>query len=352
MTSPIDLPETTRAQFPLVLFGRLGARPVLSRQTDIDAARGIAIVLVVIGHIVARDNPLDNEWYATLRELIYKFHMPLFMTLAGVSFALSLPEFQGAKQIVAYSYRKVSRLIVPYLFFGLLILGGKLLASRFLHVDNVPKGSVEDLIALGLQPSSSAAGFLWFIYVLAIYFLMLPGALQLIGRRPFVLFIASLVAQLFTWPTTCLMDRAVEYLPFFAGGMLLWMCRRRWLSFSTASALVAVIMFSASLALTIPLGLPKWFVGALSIPAVLCIVQRLPAETQRRFAWIGQLSLAIYLMNTLAIGIAKGLMLKVLPWDGINFLIYFPLLGLAGLVLPILVKKLIERYVPFLNRYV
>ncbi|WP_158513122.1 hypothetical protein [Immundisolibacter cernigliae] len=38
-------------------------------------------------------------------------------------------------------------------------------------------------------------------------------------------------------------------------------------------------------------------------------------------------------------GLLKGIGLKVMPWDGLNFLVYFPLLAAAGMLLPIAFKK-------------
>jgi hypothetical protein len=84
---------------------------------------------------------------------------------------------------------------------------------------------------------------------------------------------------------------------------------------------------------------------------VLWAMRRLPAAWQDRLAWIGRASLAIYLMNTIAIGVTKGLMLRVLPWDGINFLLYFPVLTLAGVALPMLVKTVFAPRSQFVARY-
>ena len=75
------------------LFGELAYEKPKERLLGIDAARGLAILLVVIGHVVARDMPAGNEWYAQLKDTIYLFHMPLFMVLTGMTFALSLPRF-------------------------------------------------------------------------------------------------------------------------------------------------------------------------------------------------------------------------------------------------------------------
>ena len=146
-----------------------------------------------------------------------------------------------------------------------------------------------------------------------------------------------------------MLDEVVYYLPFFAAGMALGMWREHWqragvVALGLSTALFVAVAFS--------LAAPKWLVGALSVLPVLWAMQRLSAAWQDRLAWIGRASLTIYLMNTIAIGLTKALMFKVLPWDGINFLLYFPLLTLAGVALPILAARVIARYFPRAARYV
>jgi fucose 4-O-acetylase-like acetyltransferase len=345
-------PERKRSLLE-ALAAPLAGRVKLARQTDIDAARGMAIILVVLGHVVAREMPQGNAWYGVMKQLIYQFHMPLFMALTGITFALSLPRFADWRSLAAFSRRKVARLLVPYLVFGLLILAGKLIASRYMYVDNVPKGSLgADLAALLVQPNKSAAGFLWFIYILGLYFLVLPAALQLAGRRVWPLLLVALLALAVPWPQAFLLHEAFYYLPFFLAGMLLWICREHWEHIGRAATAAWLVVFGVAVALSIPLALPKWFVGALSVPAVLGLAQHLPRATRLWLGWIGGLSLSIYLLNTLAIGIVKALMLQVAPWDGPNFLVYFPLLLLAGVGVPILVKQFVGRRLPRLNAYI
>src|SRR5213075_2870897 len=59
-----------------VLLAEIPAARPASRVQFLDAARGLAIVLVVIGHVVARGLPEGNDWYGYLKEMIYGFHMP------------------------------------------------------------------------------------------------------------------------------------------------------------------------------------------------------------------------------------------------------------------------------------
>jgi peptidoglycan/LPS O-acetylase OafA/YrhL len=333
------------------LASPLPVRRLDARLLDIDAARGLAILLVVLGHVVAREMPAGNDWYAVLKELIYRFHMPLFMVLAGISFGLSLPLFDDWRAVGNYSWRKAHRLIVAYLFFGSLILLGKLIAAQFLHVDNPARGTLADVVALVVQPTASAAGFLWFIYVLCLYYAVLPGLMHLVGRRPVWLFAAALGAQGLDWPARFLLRDAIAYLPYFVGGVLLWIVRDRWGKLGLPAATAALAVFAGALALAIPFGLSKWLVGIISVPAALGIAQHVTGTVSRALVHLGRLSFSIYLMNTLAIGVVKALLLKGMPWDGTNFLIYFPLLTLAGLWLPMAIKQWADRYMPAASRY-
>lgn len=52
----------------------------MKRIIFIDIAKAICIVLVVIGHYVPDNSP---AWYVAFHDIIYTFHMPLFMFTSG-----------------------------------------------------------------------------------------------------------------------------------------------------------------------------------------------------------------------------------------------------------------------------
>jgi len=57
------------------------------RSREIDIAKGIGILLVVIGHAVPDANTgIQNMFWAAAFNWIYSFHMALFMAMAGVLF--------------------------------------------------------------------------------------------------------------------------------------------------------------------------------------------------------------------------------------------------------------------------
>jgi len=78
-----------------------------------DNLKGFAILLVVLGHCIQQ---CDSEGsYQFLYNLIYAFHMPLFMAVSG---------FFGYKsnvEILQVTKKKFLRLMVPYFAWG----GGK-----------------------------------------------------------------------------------------------------------------------------------------------------------------------------------------------------------------------------------
>ena len=69
----------------------------------IDFAKGIAIILVVLGHSIDE---------GSLQKFIYVFHMPFFFVASG--FLLNLDKWGGAENYKPFADKLVRRLLVPY----------------------------------------------------------------------------------------------------------------------------------------------------------------------------------------------------------------------------------------------
>ena len=52
------------------------------RYTEVDIARGIGILFVVLGHSI-KQTGVQAGWIRILTYIIYSFHMPLFFCLSG-----------------------------------------------------------------------------------------------------------------------------------------------------------------------------------------------------------------------------------------------------------------------------
>lgn len=120
----------------------------------IDALKGYAIILVVIGHVITYANPDDfrENW---LFSFIYAFHMPLFLFLSGYLVYQHPP---GITKI--FVYKKIRGLLYPYFVW----------ISIFAIVANnlVVDGNIFNYFLLSILASD-----FWYLPVLFISFLIL-----------------------------------------------------------------------------------------------------------------------------------------------------------------------------------
>jgi fucose 4-O-acetylase-like acetyltransferase len=326
------------------------------RRLDLDRAKGLGILLVVIGHLVARNSPRDNDWYIALKHALYHFHMPFFMYLSGYVVFLTGAARITPAQWPDFTRRRMYRLLLPFVLFGLVILFGKLVAADFIQVDNLPVSVGQGLQGLVWDTDSSPAESVWYLMVLFALSVLTPPLLWLLRGRVALLLVLALVLYLLPVPHVMYLDRVARYMGFFLMGGLAADAGESWLDFIDRYfgwALVALLV-ALSLSLTV---FAAWnpdvalFVcGTLSMPALHGLVRQRHFATSSLLLTLGAYSFVIYLLNTPFIGLVKGAMLRVLPWDGVNFLLYAPVLTVAGTLLPILLKRYLLDRVPALRR--
>ena len=76
-----------------------------TRESWLDACKGIAIILVVIGHIIDGNmakGAINGLAWTIIYNEIYLFHMPLFFVLSGMALAIS-----KRKNLAGGGYRKL-----------------------------------------------------------------------------------------------------------------------------------------------------------------------------------------------------------------------------------------------------
>lgn len=302
----------------------------------LDAARGIGIVLVVIGHI---ERGLVGAGIATapgwglFDAALYTFHMPLFMLLAGINVPDTLR--RGTGRFVADKLRSVA---YPYLLWSLLQGGVLVVLSRFVNNG----ASWGDLARIGWQPMSQ----FWFLYALMAYLLLAA----ITGARPLVLLpvaIAALVAG-FPMDGEGILHRLSYYLVFFAIGVSLagpikgWQARRPLLS-----ALALALGWLAALQI-VPRGGSAPHMTVYALPCALlgtaCVMNLaagLGGVAQRVFVRLGEWSMSIYVMHILAGAGVRIAMARIgLQVPAIAYLAA----GVAGgIALPIVAHLVLER---------
>ena len=321
------------------------------RHEDLDRLKGLAIFLVVLGHIVSRQPPEGAQWYIYLKDSIYLFHMPLFMFISGLILGYARKPIRTFADYRVYFRSKFIRLMPAYLGFSALIFFGKAACGQFMHVDN-PVASPADYLVVLTQPHSSFCAYLWYIYVLFLFYAVAPLAYRLTNERIYLLLPICFAVHFMDVTLNFALSSIAEYAFVFTLGCLAGDHYQRYSVWLDRYGAIFVTPFLVLLAFAVPWGVPKFILGLLSIPACHAMVRMNSADFWGVFKTLGKYTFPIYLMNTAFIGLSKGVMLRFASWDGANFFWFAPILLLAGVVGPILVKRWIIARSRVLNTIV
>jgi len=327
------------------------------RLYDMDRLKGTAIFLVVLGHLIAKGVLPEGaiaEWYLYLREFIYKFHMPLFMFTSGAIFFYTYDKYKPTdlRSYWSYAAAKLQRLLPAYIAFSIIIFLGKNFASYIIHVDNVKYNILSDVIDILIYPSRSAGGSLWYIYVLFQMYMFAPIVLKLANGRYYLLVIMAIILHFIPITSYFMLDRLFEYTLYFVLGIIAIRNYGSYIELLKKYSYIFVLMFLASFATIdyVSETNSKLIIGVLSIPAFHSIVLVSTLNRSNALLVLSKYTFSIYLMNTIAIGLAKGILFKFIYWDGYNFILFFFALLSCGLLVPIIVKKYIFSRFDYINR--
>lgn len=170
-----------------------------SRNSFLDITKGVAILLVILGHSIqyGMGEGYEGYWENPLFRFIYSFHMPLFMLISGYLFWHSYQK-RGGKVVVANRFKT---LLYPIFFYEIALC----LIYRFDYT-----------ISLGIISSWS----LWFFW--AILNATVVGVLMFFARKRFnvpePLFIAIVFFALMCFPDTRMLSANKFVLTYFLVG--------------------------------------------------------------------------------------------------------------------------------------
>jgi fucose 4-O-acetylase-like acetyltransferase len=197
---------------------------ITKRIDIIDALKGIAILLVVLGHAVQR-NVTDFDSNVAFR-LIYSFHMPFFMFLSGLvaSYSFDTP-------VKTYLRKKFMALVVPFAsWYGLayFVNGAYHTVSLTNYIGRV-----------FLSPDWG----LWFLWVLFLNFCFLVIAVKMekgLGISGFLV-----VIMLVSWIPSDYFGLGLTkiHLVYFIMGYLIMRCKDSLKRYFTLAQLLSLIIF-------------------------------------------------------------------------------------------------------------
>lgn len=128
----------------------------------IDSLKGFAILLVVLGHIadgyfLANMYPQSNELLYSIYNVIYAFHMPLFMIISGYVYCYAYFD-KNMKPIKERIFKQILNLIVIYFIFSVPFGIFKMICEQFTN----KSVSITDILMIPIKPISPY----WYIYIL------------------------------------------------------------------------------------------------------------------------------------------------------------------------------------------
>jgi peptidoglycan/LPS O-acetylase OafA/YrhL len=330
------------------------------RRRDLDRGKTLAILLVVFGHLVARNDPAGPgwgaAWYEPLRAAVYSFHIPFLFYLSGYA-----AHWSGASSARGAGYwsllgRRANRLLLPALIFGLAILCGKLAMMDVLHVDHAPASFRTGLADLLWHTDDSPAQSVWYLIVLFVYAAATPLLRPWLPRHAITLVLVAAPLVLLPYPPVLYLDRIGTYAPFFIAGLAAAEYDAVWCRLLDSWRLPFALLFACLLLLDLRYGpqtprcLAMLSVSIVAIPAMHAMVRRLPPMVIRLLDCVTPYAFAIYLLNTVFIGLAKALLMTQLPWDAVWFPLFAVVLMGAGIAGPVVTKRLLFRPVRALDR--
>ena len=180
------------------------------RSVFVDNAKGLGILLVIIGHLVPRDS------YTFI--YIFAFHMPLFFLISG--YLLNPKKFENFSDCVKYSYKHYIKPYIAFCIIGFVIslpvnLGGVIIGK---HDAFEVLSKMLYMVFWEVWPFCFFMGSIWFLVVL--FFAVIWGWLILTciqnRYRCFVIFLLPCVSyMLFLLQKASFMPSFVqESLPF------------------------------------------------------------------------------------------------------------------------------------------
>ena len=242
-------------------------------------------------------------WCEMLYTYIYSFHMPLFFFISGFCFSYR-------NDYNKFIRKKLDRLMIPYICFGLLDAIPRILLTKFVNRPTDTKAMLQKLIFFG--------GEYWFLYVLFGIFLFYPLIFDAYKKsQKHVILISSIIfiiacAPIYT--STFLVGSILYHLVYFNAGYLvkLFFDKFRAMEIKKNKAIIILVPITVCLVIAAYFKICYGF-GKLEIISVAFIGIFFSWLLTRIhyfntfFATYGKYSLQLYLLNGFTLGISRWL---------------------------------------------
>lgn len=129
----------------------------MKRDRSIDFLKGIAAILVIVGHVIQYGSIAKPYSEDVIYRIIYSFHMPLFMFLSGYTAWFSLRKTNSSARFIL---KRFKQLMIPFLVWGLLMSvyssAGQVISDK----------SISPFVIKMIEMIKTPENGLWFLWVL------------------------------------------------------------------------------------------------------------------------------------------------------------------------------------------
>ena len=256
------------------------------RLREFDIAKGIGIILVVLGHFFPEGSP---HWYAVMRQIIYSFHMPLFLFISGFV-------YMHTRRNISYGsflLKKARRIALPYFLVSFLFIAIKLVPQALsVYVKNPV--TLSSFLKVFYYPEAAVS--FWYLWVLWWFFMIVPF-LRTKGSRMVMLAAAVMAAWIpLDLPDVFALPKVHEMFRYLMLGVVIydWKDCLSWTQKVPSAAVY--VLFAALCALRFAAGVQLGLLLAVSgIWAVLRLSSGLVAAVEKgRMKWLVTVSAASY----------------------------------------------------------
>lgn len=264
----------------------------------LDVAKGLAILLVVLGHLTGSEiKSIGNEWYEIANNYLYKFHMAFFFFICGLIYFHKFHLPASFSDYFVNIKKRFWRVAPAYFLFAIFSYCAKLLAQNFLAVDRKVDFSIAEVSKLVTYPTQSYASFLWFIFVLLLIESIAPLLFWISrGNKYFAVAIALVC---FFVPTSKFfaLHQITHYLLFFVIPAL-FVSRINDLFYVSEKLLpLWIILFAGSITF-LPFSSLDFFLGIFGSFLLIGITRAVPHQFLGFFTLLGKYTFVIYLLNS------------------------------------------------------
>lgn len=316
----------------------------------IDALKGFAILCVVLGHIATGNlrDPFTQTIYFYLYNIIYSFHMPLFILLSGETFYRAYCNSKYENSQKKGIGLQIARLSILYFLWSLILGLSRLL---FAEAVNTP-AAWTDIFLIPVKPIQ----LLWYLFVLTFFYLFF-GIFQLEQANMWIMLSVTFLLNLGSYflPSGFYFDvkHVFYYSFFFFSGIVLAKIWQKEISLKEQKIvrLVLLLLIAVSLVLCIVFWTParylnehflvNWFVaGSFSLSFYFLFKEVRWLGNSSFLGYLGKHSLEIYLIHTFVLSAIRYLLMK----SGIASPVVFIIIGLpCGVIIPLLISFVLRK---------